>query len=286
MTKKLSISIVIPAFNEERHLSACLDAIAAQTVKPREVIVVDNNSTDRTAAIAKSYKFVKLVKEPVQGRGPARSKGFNLARGDIIGRIDADSVIDVNWVKRVLADFSDNSVFGVTGLGRTNFLPRIKLFYSTFWSRMYYWNIHAHFRAISLWGANMAIRKSAWNKVKNQVCLDDNLVHEDQDLSVLLASQNLKIIQDDKLLITTAGQSYHYFPKLFNYSLLLNQTIKLHKTRGTLPVPRSVRLGFWQVLPGWMFTLLPGLPFLIFSLIFLPLDLVMLKIFKSKTWLD
>ena len=54
---KLTLSIVIPVFNEQRYIKACLDSIAAQTVKPDEVIVVDNNSTDKTVQIAKKYKF-------------------------------------------------------------------------------------------------------------------------------------------------------------------------------------------------------------------------------------
>src|SRR6185437_1716246 len=62
--KPLTLSLVIPAYNEERYIKHCLDAIASQTVTPMEVFVVDNNSTDSTAAIAKNYEFVQVLSEP------------------------------------------------------------------------------------------------------------------------------------------------------------------------------------------------------------------------------
>jgi glycosyltransferase involved in cell wall biosynthesis len=96
--KTLTLSIVIPVYNEQCHLKACLDAIANQTESPDEVIVVDNNSTDRTLAIAESYPFVKILKEKKQGVLAVRTKGFNSARSSIIGRIDADTVLPPGWV--------------------------------------------------------------------------------------------------------------------------------------------------------------------------------------------
>src|SRR5579885_2998873 len=143
MKQALTLSIVIPVYNEEHHIKACLDAIATQTVKPDEVIVVDNNCTDNTVKIAKTYSFVKVVPEPVQGRTAARNCGFNTATCDIIGRIDADSILLPNWVERVLVDFSDPTVSGVTGLGKTRVLLGARAWYSTFWSRVYFWTVHS-----------------------------------------------------------------------------------------------------------------------------------------------
>src|SRR5688500_17107775 len=97
VNKKLRASVVIPVYNEADSLDLCLSAIAAQTTQPFEVIVVDNNSTDTTAEIAASYPFVRLVYESRQGVVHARNTGFNLAQGDIIARIDADTVIESGW---------------------------------------------------------------------------------------------------------------------------------------------------------------------------------------------
>ena len=74
----LTISVVIPAWNEEKYIEEALDLIAKQTIQPLEVIVVDNNSVDNTVAIAKR-KGARVIKEARQGITPARNAGFNLS---------------------------------------------------------------------------------------------------------------------------------------------------------------------------------------------------------------
>src|SRR5437868_10767389 len=103
--KPLTLSIVIPAYNEENYLKACLDSVAKQSLKPDEVIVVDNNSTDRTVEIAKRYKFVKVLYEKRQHQVFAQATGFNAAKGEILGRIDADSILSPDWAKKIIAAF-------------------------------------------------------------------------------------------------------------------------------------------------------------------------------------
>jgi glycosyltransferase involved in cell wall biosynthesis len=82
--KSPRVSVIIPCFNEEAVLANCLEALRAQTSVPLEVIVVDNNSSDKTALIAKKFG-VKVVQEKQQGLIPARNKGFSVAKGDILG---------------------------------------------------------------------------------------------------------------------------------------------------------------------------------------------------------
>src|ERR1700722_5774418 len=104
--QRLSVSLVIPAYNEERHLQTCLDSIASQACEPLEVLVVDNNSTDNTAAIAKGYSFVRLVKEPRQGRVFARNAGFEAAKGELIVRVDADTQMPPDWLEHIVKFYS------------------------------------------------------------------------------------------------------------------------------------------------------------------------------------
>src|SRR5687768_15841626 len=113
--KPLTLSIIIPAYNEEAHLGACLQAIADQTEPPDEVIVVDNNSTDRTAKIARSFPFVRLLHEKRQGLRATRSRGVTAARGEIIGRIDADTRLGPEWAAIARRVFADSNVMGVVG---------------------------------------------------------------------------------------------------------------------------------------------------------------------------
>ena len=86
----MSISIVVPAFNEERLLGGTLKAIRAAAPFPHELIVCDNNSTDRTAEIAREHG-AKLVFEPVNQISRARNAGAAAATGEWLIFIDADS---------------------------------------------------------------------------------------------------------------------------------------------------------------------------------------------------
>lgn len=116
------ISIVIPAFNEEKTIGKCLDSFVHQTTKKKfEIIVVDNASTDNTAQIIKSYKQklpIVYVYESLKGRGPARAAGFAKAKGEIILSTDADTIVAPNWVETMAAYFADPNVIAVTGPSR------------------------------------------------------------------------------------------------------------------------------------------------------------------------
>src|ERR1700721_2320097 len=183
MTKnKPKISIVIPAYNEQNHIAGCLEAIARQRLMPDEVIVVDNKSTDDTARIAKRFPFVKVIHQDKTGGVFARDLGYETAQGDIIGRIDADTLLPEDWTTKIRDLFSDQSVQAVTGSLH---------FYDIGWSKIVD-NVDAYWRAwmaermaksgrIFLLGANMAIRRSAWLKVRDQVCHQSGF-HEDLDL--------------------------------------------------------------------------------------------------------
>lgn len=193
---RLRVSIVIPAHNEERHLRACLDAIAAQTVPVYEVVVADNNSTDGTVALAREYAFVKVVKEPRQGRVYARNKGFDAADGDIIGRIDADIVLPPDWVHCIREFYADerHRLTAWTGAG---------YFYNVRMPRLVSWAFGLFaFRLnklllgqYSLWGSNMALPALLWQSVRDEVCLRND-VHEDLDLAMHLGDRDFTIYYD------------------------------------------------------------------------------------------
>ncbi|MBX4188906.1 glycosyltransferase [Candidatus Saccharibacteria bacterium] len=186
MTKKsLTLSIVIPVYNEQDYLKACLDSIAAQAVMPDEIIIVDNNSTDRSLQIAARYPFVRIIKEPRQHQSYAQKTGFDAATTDIIGRIDADSILPADWVENVIEHFSKNSdLVAITGgtlpydMAARNASSRVFAGY----------NILSSLIAGSrmLWGANCALRRDSWQKVSQKVTTRSN-IWEDYDLSFCLA---------------------------------------------------------------------------------------------------
>lgn len=108
MTSRLRVSFVVPAYNEERLLPACLAAIRAEIERSgcaAEVLVVNNASTDRTAQVAAETPGVIVVDQPLKGLVQARSAGFAAATGELIANIDADTLVPVGWIDRVLAEF-------------------------------------------------------------------------------------------------------------------------------------------------------------------------------------
>lgn len=184
MNKTLTLSIVIPVYNEENYIGQCLDAIASQTIKPDEVIVVDNNSTDSTIEIARKYDFVSIIKEPRQHQAFAQAKGFNHAKSVIIGRIDADSLLPKGWVEKVKTAFADEKVVAVTGGADPYDVPAKIVGSAIFHGYNLMVGLIAGHRII--WGSNCAIRKSAWKKVKAKVLLRPD-IWEDYDLAFKLA---------------------------------------------------------------------------------------------------
>jgi glycosyltransferase involved in cell wall biosynthesis len=93
----IRISVVVPAFNEERLLCATLANLARVIPEPREIIVCDNNSTDRTADIAREAGAT-VVFEPANQISRARNRGAAAATGDWLLFVDADSLPSSNLV--------------------------------------------------------------------------------------------------------------------------------------------------------------------------------------------
>ena len=107
MTK---ISFVIPAYNEEDYIKHCLDAIIKEIGgrEGYEIIVADNNSTDKTCEIvARDYPdVVKLIHEPRRGANRAREAGFVASTGALVAFLDADTELIPGWTLRTERAFS------------------------------------------------------------------------------------------------------------------------------------------------------------------------------------
>lgn len=200
MQKALTLSLVIPAYNEERNLKRCLQAVTAQTLPFDEIIVVDNNSKDKTAEIARAYNGLKLINEQLQGVLYASRTGYNSAACRIICRIDADTIIPPDWSKNVLKFFADNpKAAAVTGNC---------YFYDFPFRRGFRIVHHAVYYSLQkiiagtevLWGSNMAIRRDAWLAVRDD-CMSDPGIHEDIDLSLQLHRRGYVIRRSASLFV-------------------------------------------------------------------------------------
>src|SRR5947207_15939264 len=96
------VSILIPAYNAEEWLGAAIASAIGQTWAQKEIIVVDDGSTDRTLAVARRFESneVRVLTQANQGAAAARNKAFSLSRGDYIQWLDADDLLSPDKVAR------------------------------------------------------------------------------------------------------------------------------------------------------------------------------------------
>jgi glycosyltransferase involved in cell wall biosynthesis len=201
------ISVVIPAFNEEKFIGKTLFSLLEQDFKDFEIIVVDNNSTDKTAKIAKKFGAI-LISEKNQGVAFARQKGFLNAKGKIVASTDADTILPRNWLSRIFEEFEKNEnlvAFGgscyfysgpiLVRLASRYFL-NLFLIFDKFFSGG--WN---------LMGCNMAIKKEAFLKIGG---FNTNLrMNEDVEISYRLREIG-KIKLDPNFKVKTSGRRYRH----------------------------------------------------------------------------
>lgn len=112
------ISVIIPAYNEEKYIVSCLRAVFSQINPPDfEVIVVDNQSSDKTAEIVKTqFPQVKLIKEPQRMVTIVRNSGAKEARGETLLFLDADVIVPSSHLREIKDHLDgDNKVVAVSG---------------------------------------------------------------------------------------------------------------------------------------------------------------------------
>lgn len=181
---QLRISLVIPAYNEERHLRSCLEAIANQTRAIHQVLVVNNGSTDHTEAIARQFPFVSVLTERQRGIVFARNCGFNAATGDIIARIDADTILPLDWVEHVQNFYAQPANAQRVLTGGCRFY---NLLTGSLTGHGYNFFVHRSNRLLLgyylPWGSNMALPRDVWQVISTKICPRTD-IHEDVDLGM------------------------------------------------------------------------------------------------------
>lgn len=181
------ISVVVPSYNDALLLRECLAALAVQTRPADDLIVVDNDSTDDTAQVARAAG-ARVVAEPIRGIFPATAAGFDAADGDLLLRLDADSIAPPDWIERVEAAFAaEPALSALSGPGR---------FYGA--NRAVHWIAeHLYIGAYAgivqvilghpvLFGSNLAIRAEVWHRIRDRVHRHVPHVHDDFDIAINL----------------------------------------------------------------------------------------------------
>jgi glycosyltransferase involved in cell wall biosynthesis len=220
------VSVVIPVKDDAEPLERCLAALARQTVTPLEVVVVDNGSVDHSAAVAARYG-ARVVREPAPGIPAAAATGYDAAVGDVIARCDADSVPPPDWVHRLLVGLPPG-VAAVTGSGWFYDLPAgLRLVARWGYLSTYFVSVHAALGHPTLWGSNMAFRRSSWLEVRDRVHRADPELHDDIDLAFVLGPER-KIRHDRALRVGVSARCLRGSSQLRRRMRRATRTLRLH----------------------------------------------------------
>lgn len=231
-----SVSVVIPVRDDAEALAQCLARLARQRVAPLEIVVVDNASSDASAAVAAAYG-ARVVREPALGIPPAAATGYDAARGDVIARCDADSLPGPDWVQRIAdAMARDPGLDAVTGTGFFHDVaPAWRWLLEAGYLGSYYLLTHLALGHTPLWGSSMALRRSTWEQVRDTVHRDDPEVHDDMDLAFALGPTR-RIRLDPRLRVGVSARSL---------SGRAQRRRRLARARRTLAAN-------WAVAPPWI----------------------------------
>lgn len=192
------VTVVVPCRDDEDFLRPCLEALAAQTRPADRIVVVDNASSDASAAVAREFG-ADVVREELVGVWPAAARGYDEAIGlpasadvagrpaDIIARLDADSRPHSDWISRIVATMADPSVGVVTGGSQFYGAGRLTQYLGDHWyiggGRVW---IKIFLGIPLVYGSNFAMRAEVWRRVRERVDRTNARIHDDLDLTIRL----------------------------------------------------------------------------------------------------
>ena len=184
------VSVVIPVKNDADRLEVCLRALQRQSLGASEIIVVDNASTDESAAVAMAFG-ARVVRENRPGIPAAASAGYDAARGDVILRLDADTIPSAGWIEAAVAALDERPRVGaITGGATFSGGPRwLRRAGAAAYLGAYYTSLAPALGHVPLFGSNFAMRREAWESVAFSVHRRDPELHDDLDLAYHLGAR-------------------------------------------------------------------------------------------------
>jgi glycosyltransferase involved in cell wall biosynthesis len=264
------VSILIPAYNSEKWLAYTLQSAVAQTWERKEIIVVDDGSTDRTAEMARRFasKEVKVVSTANGGLSAAVNHAFQLCQGDYIQELDSDDLLSPDKIERQLAALREGDS------------KRILL--SSPWAYFYYRTSHARFIPNSLWhdlspvewllrkmGKNLHMQNATWlvsRELAEAAGPWDTRLHYDQDgeycARVVMSSEGTRFVPEARVFYRSSDSnrvSYIGKSNTKKDSLFLSMKLHIQYLR-SLEDSERVRKACLIYLQNWYGSFYPDRP--------------------------
>ncbi|MHA1874650.1 MAG: glycosyltransferase [Candidatus Heimdallarchaeaceae archaeon] len=269
---KLKVSVLVPCYNEEKTIGKCISSILNQTIKPQEVIVVNDGSTDNSKKIISSFKDIKLIdlEKNTGNKSKAIEKGLKHVTGDIIVFTDADSFLKKDFIEKSLPHFNDKTVGAVAGK-----VISIKKNWLTACRELEYiiaQEIHKKGQAILgavmvVPGCSAVFRKNVLSKI----IMDHDTITEDMDITFKIHKLGYKVNFEPSTGVYTNDPSdiRSYIKQLQRWYLGSFQNLRKHKDiigkkkwLGKVEIPITVIeglvFGIFYLLSPLLFILMPS----------------------------
>lgn len=205
-----TLSLVIPAYNEADTIGSLLTSLQTELDHIEEIIVVDNASTDETADIVEGFRpsipQLKMISEKRRGVVAARNAGFDLATGDIIGRLDADARAKPGWAKatRTFFDNADKSIGAGTGFFDQYDMP-LQFLHKKLLCKAFDHALKNDGNVHSLFGANMAVRAETWKEIR-PLLLEQDGIFDDLDITLCVKEVGKRSVVIPDMHISASGR--------------------------------------------------------------------------------
>lgn len=234
------LSVVVPTFNEEEVIGECLERLSRQLDHILEIVVVDNNSTDKTVDIVSAYteRFseITMISESRQGLVFARNAGLDAATGPAVARIDSDTLVPPDWARTIVeflqAD-TEKRWAALCGRGEAYGLPYGDVMSSL---KQRFGPLRPRRTPMTdvkdvpvLYGSNMVLRRETWLRVRDRVSLRRD-VFEDVDTGLCVQESGGRNAFLPHLTVGVSPRRMETsVPGFITYMICLPRTLLLHR---------------------------------------------------------
>lgn len=204
----MRIAVAIPVRNDADALERCLVALEGQTRLADEIVVADSGSTDGSAGVATRHG-ARVLQVAVAGIPGATAAALDAARGDVLARLDADTIPPADWLARIETSFAADPTLDAVSGAATYYggsrlvrgLGRLSLTVG------YFRLIAAVLGHVPLYGSNFAIRSRLWQRMRVSVHRERADIHDDVDLS-LHVPPGARVRYDPDLTVAVSSRSF------------------------------------------------------------------------------
>lgn len=264
----LTLSVVIPVYNEEAAIGDCVERLARLSPPVDEILVVDNNSTDDTASVVEALTAtvpsLRLVREERQGARFAAARGIADATGDLVAKIDADTLVNPGWSAAVHDFFAkvDDDVAGGSGMCSMHDLPFQGVFRkmqaraaATVAERLDRGELSS---VTDTFGANCVLRAGAWKDIAPH--LSERVdVQDDLDIGIVAVDRGWRLGWIPGLEARISGRRLCTSPASYwQYTARTPRTFAAHGKRAAMiksligvTGARALQAVFWPILRMW-----------------------------------